>query len=83
MTEETFNPDDSIFTDLFAEAGWEEVAKAPANERRVEEITQRAIAETAVKESSSFLFLGFGAALSAIFCTLFGGAKKSDEDYKP
>ena len=83
MTEETFNPDDSIFNDLFAEAGWDEVAKAPPNERRVEEITQRAIAESLVKESSSFVFLGFTAALSAFFAALFGFVSDNDEDYKP
>lgn len=83
MTEETFNPDDSIFTDLFAEAGWNEVAEAPPNERRVEEITQRAISETIVKESSSFVFLGFSSALSAIFAAFFGCINDNDEDYKP
>lgn len=83
MTEETFNPDDSVFNDLFAEAGWNDVAKAPPNERRVEEITQRAISETIVKESSSFFFLGFGAALSGIFEAIFGCVSDNDEDYKP
>lgn len=83
MTEETFNPDDPFFDNLFAEAGWRELAKAPPNERRVEEITQRAIAETVVKESSSFVFLGFSAALSGIFSAIFGFIKDNDEDYKP
>lgn len=83
MTEETFDPDDPLFSDLFAEAGWNDVAKAPPNERRVEEITQRALSEKGVKESSSFLFLGFGAALSGIFQALFGFVKDNDEDYKP
>jgi len=83
MTEETFNPDDPLFTDLFAEAGWDQLAQAPPNERRVEEITQRAISETIMKESTSFVFLGFAAALSGIFSALFGGVSNSDEDYKP
>ncbi len=83
MTEETFNPDDSIFSDLFAEAGWNEVAKASPNERRIEEITQRAVAETIVKESSSFVFLSFTTALSEFFAALFGHVNKNDEDYKP
>ena len=83
MTEETFNPDDPLFANIFAEAGWEDLAKAPPNERRVEEITQRAISETIMKESTSFLFLGFTSALSGIFAALFGGVSKSDEDYKP
>ena len=83
MTEETLNLDESAFNDLFAEAGWNEVATAPPNERRVEEITQRAISETIVKESTSFVFLGFGAALTAIFGSFFGCIGKNDEDYKP
>lgn len=83
MTEETFNPDDSVFNDLFAEAGWNDVAQAPPNERRVEEITQRAISETIVKESSSFVFLGFSSALSGIFAALFGSISGNDENYKP
>lgn len=83
MTEETFDPDDAIFADLFAEAGWDKLAQAPPNERRIEEITKRAISETVMKESTSFLFLGFSAALSGIFCSLFGGVTPSDEDYKP
>ncbi|GHC41344.1 hypothetical protein [Roseibacillus persicicus] len=83
MTEETFNPDDSVFNDFFAEAGWDEVAKAPPNERRVEEITQRAISETIMKESSSFIFLGFSSAISAMIAAFFGSIKDNDEDYKP
>lgn len=83
MTEDSLNPDDSFFDDLFAEAGWKDIAQAPPNERRVEEITQRAISETIVKESSSFLFLGFTAALSGFFSALFGSVSSNDEDYKP
>ena len=83
MTEETFNPDDPLFAELFAEAGWEDISQAQPNERRVEEITQRAISETIMKESTSFLFVGFTSALSGIFSALFGGVGKSDEDYKP
>ena len=83
MSEETFNIDDAVFNDLFAEAGWNEVVDAPPNERRVEEITQRALSETVVKESTSFVFLGFGHALNAIFATLFGSIAKSEDDYKP
>ena len=83
MTEDTFDPENSLFNDLFAEAGWNDIAEAPPNERRVEEITQRAISETIIKESSSFLFLGFSSALSALFATIFGGVKGVDEDYKP
>jgi hypothetical protein len=83
MSEDTFNPDDSVFDALFTEAGWKDVAKAPPNERRVEEITQRAISETIVKDSSSFLFLGFAAALTGFFCAFFGSVGNNDEDYKP
>jgi len=28
MTEETFNPDDPLFAELFAEAGWEDISQA-------------------------------------------------------
>ena len=83
MTEETFNPDDPAFDNFFAEAGWNDIAQAPPNERRVEEITQRAISETIIKESSSFVFLGFTNALSELFAALFGHVRPNDEDYKP
>ena len=83
MTEETLNLDESVFNDLFAEAGWNDVAKAPPNERRIEEVTRRALSESVVKESTSFVFLGFGSALSAIFATFFGCVSDNDEDYKP
>lgn len=82
-TDTSTSPDDSFFEGLFQEAGWNKVAEAPANERRVEEITQRAISETIMKESTSFIFLGFSEALSAIFSAFFGSVSTSNEDYKP
>ena len=83
MPENSLNPDEALFTDLFAEAGWKEITQAPPNERRVEEITQRAICETIIKDSSSFVFLGFSAALAELLSAFFGNVQASDEDYKP
>ena len=83
MTEDTLNIDESAFNDLFAEAGWNDVAKAPPNERRVEEVTQRALSESVIKESTSFVFLGFGSALTALFAAFFGCISENDENYKP
>ncbi|MDP0490084.1 MAG: hypothetical protein Q7Q71_03410 [Verrucomicrobiota bacterium JB023] len=79
----TSDADDAFFEDLFAEAGWNEIAQAPADERRVDEITRRAIAETVMKESTSFVFLGFTSALTGFFDALFGCVSSSNEDYKP
>ncbi|MEM9079523.1 MAG: hypothetical protein AAGC74_02390 [Verrucomicrobiota bacterium] len=83
MNEESLNPEDSFFEGLFEEAGWKDETISRPDARRVEEITQRAISETIMKESTSFLFLGFSTALQGIFAAFFGSISKNDEDYKP
>lgn len=82
-SESTIEPDDPFFAELFEEAGWNEIATAPPNERRVQQITERAVAETIVKESTSFVFLGFSTALEGLFAALFGSVSSSNDDYKP
>lgn len=80
------NPSDTMPIDeaqihlLFEEAG---LMDAPAPDmRRVDEVLERAMHESVIKDTSSFVFKGFPAVLSAMLDVASGNISTGDVDYR-
>ncbi|MFK7908969.1 MAG: hypothetical protein AB8F34_00045 [Akkermansiaceae bacterium] len=80
------NPTDTMPIDeaqihlLFEEAG---LMDAPVvDQRRVDGVMERAMHESIIKDTSSFVFLGFPAVLSAMLDVASGKISNSDSDYR-
>lgn len=65
---------------IFKKAGWSKPTNICHN--RIEQIIDKAHFQNVIKDSTSFLFLGFGAALSSLSSAAFGSPSMSDIDYK-
>lgn len=80
------NPSDTMPIDeaqislLFEEAG---LMGAPVpNERRIDGVLERAMHESVIKDTSSFVFMGFPAVLSAMLDVASGTISTTDTDYR-
>ena len=80
------NPNDAMPFDeaqiqlLFEEAG---LVDAPvANQRRIDEVLERAVHESIIKDTSSFVFLGFPAVISSMLDVASGKISTEDIDYR-
>ena len=65
---------------LFEEAG---LTDAPvANQRRIDEVLERAVHESVIKDTSSFVFKGCPAVISAMLDVASGKISIDDVDYR-
>ena len=80
------NPSDTINFDeneiflLFQEAGMLE--EPVVNQRRVDQVIERAMHEKVAKELTSFVFEGFPAVMDGLFSAASGKINHPDDDYK-
>jgi len=65
---------------LFEEAG---LMETPAPDmRRVDEVIERTMHEKAIKDTASFVFLGFPAALTGLMAVATNSVGEPDTDYR-
>lgn len=77
---DTISIDENQIQHLFAEAG---LLDAPAtDQRRVDQVVERAMHETVIKDLSSFMFEGFPAVVDAMMSVATGKIHHRDNDYK-
>ena len=83
ITDETYAQHEQEMQQLFQNAGW--VAhQVPPNYERIDKITDRAIFENVVKQTTSFVFLSFNEAITGFAAAFFGSVSGDDSiDYKP
>ncbi len=65
---------------LFEEAGL--IGVPELNTRRVEEVLERAVHESVIKDTSSFVFKGFPAVLAAMMSVATGCVGDPETDYR-
>ena len=65
---------------IFRTAGWN--AELVTNYERIDKIVDRALLEHVMRDTSTFVFKGFGAALSGLSAAFFGSAIHSDINYR-
>jgi len=82
INDENYAQHEQQMQELFYKAGW--VVHDVPNYERIDRITDRAIFENVVKETTSFVFISFSEAITG-FCAVFFGSVAGDEsiDYKP
>ena len=77
---------DDALEKYFAETFAREMAELPAeSEKRVERIEERALFQSTLKQSTSFIFEGFSTVLTNLISSLCGHVPpdKSNHNYKP
>lgn len=67
---------------IFRQAGWSRTTNVFVNQERIENIIGKAQFQNVIKDSTSFIFLGFGAALSSLSSAAMGSPLMKDIDYK-
>lgn len=72
--------DDAEFQLLFEEAGLTDTP--PANMDRVEKVIERSLHEKAIKDTASFVFLGFPAAIVGLLEISTNTVRNNDIDYR-
>ncbi|MGB0992605.1 MAG: hypothetical protein ACPG32_09055 [Akkermansiaceae bacterium] len=77
---DTMPLDEAQIAHLFEEAGLRE-APVP-NMRRVEGVMERAMHETVIADTTSFVFSGFPAVLSSLLSAVVGKVSHPDQDYR-
>lgn len=80
MKEESFIKIEQQTLQIFKEAGWQ--TEIVTNYERIDQIVERAFTETVIRDTSTFIFKGFGVAISGLSSAFFGSALKGDEDYR-
>ena len=65
---------------IFEQAGW--IVEEDTNYERIDIIVERALIENVIRDTSTFFFTGFGAALAGMSSAFFGSAKSMDIDYR-
>ncbi len=77
---DTLSMDERHIQLLFDEAGLQ--ALPEPNQRRVEQVMERAMHEKVIKELSSFMFQGFPAVVDSLLSVASGEVKHPNNDYK-
>ena len=80
ITDETYVIEEAKILEILEAAGWSDDS-AP-DYGRIEDIAHRAQLESILKDSASFVFRGFGAAISNLGPAFFGSVRPSGEDYR-
>jgi|GEM_PF-2562216 len=77
---EAISFNEAVFQQLFEEAG---LADTPApNMERVNKVIERSLHEKAIKDTASFVFQGFPAALMGFLAVAANSVGDSDTDYR-
>ena len=80
FTDETFSKIEVQTGNLFRQAGWK--VELVTNYERIDVIVNRATIENVMRETSTFLFVGFGTALTGLSSAFFGSVFSNDQDYR-
>ncbi len=82
INDENYSQHERQMQQLFHKAGW--VVHETPNYERIDRITERAILENILKQTTSFVFISFSEAITG-FCGAFFGSISGDSsiDYKP
>jgi len=80
LTDEAFAKIEFQTQSIFEQAGWH--VDIVTDYERVDKIVEKAMIENVVRDTSTFLFLGFGAAIGGMSSAFFGSAINSDTDYR-
>ncbi len=80
ITDETYQLEEERMARIFREVGWTDCPDPDFD--RIEAIAERATVETVIKESTSFIFLGFTEVIFNFLSVFFGSVSSSDDDYK-
>jgi len=80
INESTYIKAEAEAQKIFHEAGW--VVTKITNYDRVERIVDRAVFQNVVKDTTSFLFKGFGAAITGLSSAALGSVGMDDVDYR-
>lgn len=67
-------------SEIFQEVGWG--VEVVTNYERIDQVIERAYTETVIKDTSSFIFMGFAEAISGLSSVFFGSALNNDQDYR-
>ena len=81
ITDETYFEEERKIRAIFKEAGWED--RPEPNTERIEQIAERALHESIIKDSTSFIFLSFTSVIANFLSAFFGSVNTTDKDYKP
>ena len=65
---------------IFRQAGWK--VDLVTNYERIDVVVERALVENVIRDTSTFFFHGFGAAITGMTSAFFGSATNLDIDYK-
>lgn len=80
IQEQVYNQADAQAAKIFTQAGWAE--KIKLDHQRIEKIITKAEFQNALKDTTSFLFLGFGSAISGLSAAAFRCPSIKNIDYK-
>lgn len=81
ITEQNYIEEEAKISQLFHRAGWK--TEAVVNYERIERIADRAMFENIMKDTTTFAFMSFGAAIHGLVGAVFGCVIGGDEiDYK-
>ena len=82
ITDETYAVEAEQIREIFEEAGL--TTPPEPNLERIDKIAERATLEAVMKDSASFVFLGFSAVITNFLSAFFGSVHTDDDDqYKP
>lgn len=62
--------EEAKIANLFQQAGW--TVPVPVNYERIDEITDRAVLQNIMKDSTTFIFMSFGSAMNGLVGATFG-----------
>lgn len=65
---------------IFRSAGWN--TEIVTDYERIDKIVERALLEHVMRDTSTFVFKGFGAALTGLSAAFFGSAIHSESNYR-
>lgn len=81
ITDETYAVEEKKVREIFDEAGLS-LPPEPDYER-IEKIAHRAVLESVIKDSASFVFLSFTNVIANFLSAFFGTVHTDDDNYKP
>ena len=80
INEEAFAKIEFQTDSVFRRAGWH--VELVTDYERIDKIVDRAMVENVIRDTSTFIFKGFGAALTGMSSAFFGSATTMDTDYR-
>ncbi len=69
-TEQIYQIEEAKIAKLFTQAGW--TVPEQVNYERIDEISDKAILQNIMKDSTTFVFMSFGAAMNGLVGATFG-----------